>query len=69
MRLLTPFDRGNAAALLLHEHIGKGGKPQPQLIALKLMSGSAVAEQIQLMLLDAVFHFPYRTVVVLMEFA
>jgi len=39
----------------LQQDIGKGGKPQPQLIALKLMGGGAVTEQIELMFLNAVF--------------
>ncbi len=53
----------------LHQDVGKRGKPQPQLITLKLLSGGAVTEQIELMLLDAVFHLASGTVVVGMEFA
>lgn len=51
----------------LQQNISKGRKPQAQLIALKLMGGGTLTEQIELMFLDAVFHLASGTVVVGME--
>jgi len=52
----------------LQQDIGKGGKPQPQLIALKLMGGGAV-KQIELMFLMRFSISPWDSGLGGMEFA
>jgi len=51
----------------LHQDIGKGGEPETELIRLKLMGGGAVAKEVELMLLDAIFHLASRAVIVAVE--
>jgi len=43
---------------LVENHVGKRGKPQTELIGLHGRRAGPVGEQVQLLLLDAVFHFP-----------
>lgn len=42
----------------LHQTVSHSREPQPQLVALKVMSRGAIAQQFQLLLFDAVFHLP-----------
>jgi hypothetical protein len=46
----------------LHQDIGKGREPVSELITLKVMGGGTVTEEVELMLLNAIFHLASGTV-------
>ena len=45
-----------------HEHIGKRGEPQPQLVGAQVPRRGPVCEEVELAFLDAVFHVAAGTV-------
>jgi hypothetical protein len=51
----------------IEQPVGKGGEPQPQLIVVKVMVGGAVAEEVELLFFEAIFHLPSGTVALGME--
>ena len=55
------------AAHAFHQNVGHRGKPQPQLVGPHRRGRSAVGEQIDLTLLDAVLHLAARAIDCLVE--
>lgn len=51
----------------IEQPVGEGREPQPQLRIIKVMVRGVVAEEVQLLFFEAIFHFPARAVAVGME--
>jgi hypothetical protein len=60
-------ERQTDAAQRAEQYVGHRGKPEPQLVGLHGRGGRAVGEQVELALLDAVFHLAAGTVDLLIE--
>ena len=55
------------AAQALHQHIGAGRQGEPELVGPEGVGGGAIGKQVELLLLDAVFHLTAGTVSLLIE--
>ena len=64
---MAPRGRMTPKKTGITQHIGEGSHQEPELIGLKGVGGGAIGEQVELLLLDAVFHLPAGTVDLLVE--